>query len=204
MVPDLPEADYSLWVRGYGLVDSEKSPAAVGDTVDITATPAANPKEAAKVYPSNYWLSMYTPVKGADTGEALTAMKLTCMLCHQMGSPIPAPAPTWTLREGPEEGRRDVGVGGGLRRRDVPALAPDWGRRISTGELPAETPPRPTGAERNLVVTQWQWGDEFTYAHDEVATDKRDPTVNAGGPVWGVDLGNDRLLKLDPTTNRSR
>ena len=46
--------------------------------------------------------------------------------------------------------------------------------------------------ERNLVVTQWAWGDEFTYAHDEIATDKRNPTRYANQPIYGVDLANDR------------
>ena len=35
VVPDLPEATYSLWVRGYGLVDS--SP--VGKAIDASASP---------------------------------------------------------------------------------------------------------------------------------------------------------------------
>ncbi|MDX1390635.1 MAG: carboxypeptidase-like regulatory domain-containing protein, partial [Acidobacteriota bacterium] len=35
VVPDLPEADYELWVRGYGLVDSEKVSATPGDVRDL-------------------------------------------------------------------------------------------------------------------------------------------------------------------------
>ena len=37
--------------------------------------------------------------------------------------------------------------------------------------------------------------------HDEIATDKRNPTVNAGGPVYGVDLANDYLRVVDPNKN---
>ena len=37
--------------------------------------------------------------------------------------------------------------------------------------------------------------------HDEIATDKRNPTVNAGGPVYGVDLANDYLRVVDPNEN---
>src|SRR5689334_10166188 len=33
LVPDLPSADYQLWVRGYGLKDSDKVPAGCGDMV---------------------------------------------------------------------------------------------------------------------------------------------------------------------------
>ena len=36
VVPDLPEADYDLWVRGYGLLDSAKTGASPGDLVDLT------------------------------------------------------------------------------------------------------------------------------------------------------------------------
>src|SRR5512144_734062 len=33
LVPDLPKANYSVWVRGYGLVDSQKVQAAPGKTI---------------------------------------------------------------------------------------------------------------------------------------------------------------------------
>ena len=44
VVPDLPEATYDVWVRGYGLVDSEKlqvSPGAMQDLVAVVAPDAA-------------------------------------------------------------------------------------------------------------------------------------------------------------------
>src|SRR5689334_17205441 len=37
LVPDLPQASYSVWVRGYGLVDSPKVQATPGRTLDLTA-----------------------------------------------------------------------------------------------------------------------------------------------------------------------
>ena len=37
VLPDLPKANYNLWVRGYGLVDSEKVKAAPGNIVNLTA-----------------------------------------------------------------------------------------------------------------------------------------------------------------------
>ena len=55
----------------------------------------------------------------------------------------------------------------------------DWTDRIAAGELPKTKPQRPQGVERNVVVTMWDWGDAKTYLHDEIATDKRNPTVNA-------------------------
>src|ERR1700760_4394360 len=42
LVPDLPAASYSVWVRGYGLVDSAKVTAKPGQLVDHTAVPAPN------------------------------------------------------------------------------------------------------------------------------------------------------------------
>ena len=73
----------------------------------------------------------------------------------------------------------------------------DWTDRIAAGEVPP-APPRPEGIERNLVLTLWEWGGPATFAHDELSTDKRNPTANANGPIYGVDWGNDGFLTLDP------
>src|SRR5438034_5894500 len=54
VLPELPAANYNVWVRGYGLVDSKPiqvKPAA--NQITLTATVAATPQEAAKVYPGN-------------------------------------------------------------------------------------------------------------------------------------------------------
>ena len=72
----------------------------------------------------------------------------------------------------------------------------NWTDRITAGEVPP-APPRPKGLERNLVLTMWDWGGPATFAHDELATDKRNPTANAYGPIYGVDWGNDGFLTLD-------
>src|SRR4051812_11632997 len=37
LIPDLPKANYNVWVRGYGLVDSPKKPSAAGKTLNLTA-----------------------------------------------------------------------------------------------------------------------------------------------------------------------
>ena len=37
VIPDLPKATYTLWVRGYGLIDSPKVQAAPGKAVNLTA-----------------------------------------------------------------------------------------------------------------------------------------------------------------------
>jgi hypothetical protein len=51
------------------------------------------------------------------------------------------------------------------------------------------------------VVTLWDWGTETSYMHDEIVTDKRDPTVNANGPVYAVSSGHGKLTILDPRTH---
>src|SRR2546426_2568810 len=58
VVPDLPKANYSVWARGYGLVDSAKTMSAPGRIVNITATPAPDAAAAAHYYPAIYWYSM--------------------------------------------------------------------------------------------------------------------------------------------------
>ena len=54
VVPDLPKANYSVWVRGYGLVDSPKVTTAPGKVLNITAVTAPNPRAAAEYYPAGY------------------------------------------------------------------------------------------------------------------------------------------------------
>ena len=54
LLPDLPDADYDVWVRGYGLVDSEKQSAAPGTSLDLTAVAAPDDRAAARYYPAGH------------------------------------------------------------------------------------------------------------------------------------------------------
>src|SRR5262249_53167788 len=84
--------------------------------------------------------------------------------------------------------------------RSLEVLA-DWTDRIAAGEYP-ESPPRPSGMERNVVITQWDWAEPTGYMHDEVSTDKRNPTVNGYGRIYGtMELSKDYSPVLDPSTN---
>src|SRR5713226_9532886 len=58
VMPDLPKANYSVWVRGYGLVDSPKVQTTPGKVLNLTAMPAPNAAAAAEYYPAIYWLSI--------------------------------------------------------------------------------------------------------------------------------------------------
>src|SRR5258706_11125395 len=66
LIPELPKAQYSVWVRGYGLVDSAKVQSTLGKTLDLTAVPAPSPAAAAEYYPAIYWYAMLkVPPKSA-------------------------------------------------------------------------------------------------------------------------------------------
>src|ERR1700740_2994153 len=54
-IPDPPRANYDVWVRGYGLVDSPKQKVAPGKNIDLKAVPAPNRAAAAEYYPAQYW-----------------------------------------------------------------------------------------------------------------------------------------------------
>jgi len=51
LIPDLPKANYSVWTRGYGLVDSPKVQSAPGATLDLKAVVAPSAAAAADYYP---------------------------------------------------------------------------------------------------------------------------------------------------------
>lgn len=201
MLPQLPKGKYRVWVRGYGLQDSAKVAARPGATLALRVKKAPSTRAAAKIYPANYWLSLFNPPNPSP--DFASSFKLGCMLCHQIGSKT-----TRSLgsREAYDHGTKKAatmyGVSVGLGRDALLDALADWSGRIAGGETP-KTPPRPRGIERNMVITQWDWGNKFTYAHDEIATDKNNPRRNANGPVWGVDIGNDYLLRTDPIKNTS-
>ena len=231
LLPDLPDATYDIWVRGYGLTDSTPSSARPGMSLTLQAVPAADAQEAAQVYPANYWYSLVEvpredefPGTG-DTGNGISpnmrtqaawidGLKQGCQLCHQLGNQatreILAPGAfdsteaAWAHRV--QAGQRGAMMSGYLRRfgenRAVTMYA-DWTDRIMAGEVPS-APPRPEGRERNVVLTMWEWGGETGYVHDEIATDKRDPQVNADGPIYGVEFAGDKLVWVDPRTHEAR
>src|SRR3954463_11825512 len=58
VIPDLPKANYNVWVRGYGLVDSPKVKSQPGRQLDLTAVAAPSEAAAAQYYPAIYWYSM--------------------------------------------------------------------------------------------------------------------------------------------------
>src|SRR6185312_2657996 len=58
LVPDLPKARYSVWVRGYGLIDSPKVRSTPGQSLVLHAVAAPSQAGAAAYYPAIYWYAM--------------------------------------------------------------------------------------------------------------------------------------------------
>jgi hypothetical protein len=78
-------------------------------------------------------------------------------------------------------------------------------RRSRTGPLASpkahchRRPPRPLGTERNIVITEWDWAGPKEYLHDEIATGKRNPTLNTNGLLYGSpEFSTDNIPVLDP------
>ena len=232
VLPDLPEATYSIWVRGYGLVDSSPVASTPGTPLDLTAVVAPSPEAAAQVYPAYYWYSLLEPPPASDfpgtgpdgngiptniksQGHYLGELTLNgCVVCHQMGTKVTREMPqnmgtfdstreAWERRV--VSGQSGAVMNGFLSRlgRDRALdLFADWTDRIAAGELPPQ-PPRPSGVERNLVLSMWDWGmDGHQFVHDNVSTDKRNPTLNGYGPIYGgTEYSSDTMPVLDPTTH---
>src|SRR5579871_5598080 len=58
LIPDLPKAKYTVWARGYGLVDSPKVQTAPGKLLELKPSIAADLKSASRYYPANYWYAL--------------------------------------------------------------------------------------------------------------------------------------------------
>ena len=231
VIPDLPKASYTVFVRGYGLVDSARVTAQPGAQLNLTAAPAPDARAAAQYYPANYWYSLArvpAPDEFPGTGpngngineniktqaQWLRLMKTdSCEACHQIGSrgtreipgafsSLPSSAAAWERRI--QSGQAGGAMTGGINQlgpKRAFAMFADWTDRIKAGEVPP-APPRPAGAERNVVITQWDWADPTAYLHDEVASDKRNPSVNANGSIYGsLEQSHDYLPVLNPVTH---
>jgi hypothetical protein len=147
----------------------------------------------------------------------INSLKSDCNFCHQLGNQLTRSV-DHVLKAKPElkthaeawEWRLGTGVRGthmyGVLTNQGPMRSlkvyADWTERVAKGEVPL-TPPRPSGVERNVVVTLWDWGTDHSFMHDEISTDKNRPTVNANGPVYAVSSGHGMLAMLDTKSNRA-
>jgi hypothetical protein len=234
VLPDLPKANYDVWVRGYGLIDSPKVKAAPGKLLNLKAVPAPDEAKAAEYYPAIYWYSMLkipdksdfpgTGEKGngineimKSQGQWLNIVKTNgCMSCHQLGNKATRTIPKelGEFKSSADAWQRRLVSGQAMTTMltRIKELGPhksvglwaDWTDRIAAGELPKSKPARPQGIERNLVITMWDWGRANAYLHDEISSDKRNPAVNANGPVYGAtEFSTDFVPILDPVRHKT-
>jgi hypothetical protein len=234
LIPELPKAKYSVWVRGYGLVDSPKVNAVPGKNLNLKATAAPSAKAAAEYYPGVYWYSMLKIPPKSDfpgTGEKgngipefmktqghwIDLVKNSCQSCHALGSKGIRTVPkmfsdasktsteAWARRTQAGQALSNMALSiGRIGGEKGLGLFADWTDRIAKGELPADKPLRPQGLERNMVVTMWDWSTPTGYMHDAVSSDKRNPTVNANGLIYGApEESTDQVPVLDPVKHKA-
>jgi len=227
VLPDMPKANYKIWVRGYGLVDSKPVQSGPGKNLPLTAVIAPTPQAAAQYYPPNYWLSMLEiPPKSAfpmkfggnqvieTQANYFFGLKRRCEVCHQMGNKptreieseigsFPTVKEAWERKLLVGQGGRELHGGRaplGLQNPIAMNLWTNWAERISKGEVP-QAPPRPQGIERNVVLTMWDFGTRTAFPHDVISTDRRRPTINANGRLYMVDWGEGSIDIVDPVEN---
>ncbi len=226
LLPDLPKANYKVWVRGYGLVDSAPVDGKPGTNLALAAVVAPNPRAAAQYYPASYWVSLLnvppksafpmtvsaTPAAVIPTQADWVYSVKNCWGCHELGNEPTReiPASLGKFQNSAEAWNRFISSGqlgshmtrllSGLGHDEGPALFADWVERIAQGELPP-VPPRPQGIDRNVVVTVWDWDERASFLHALISTDRRNPSVNAYGPVYGDDWFAGSLPVVDPVKN---
>ncbi len=231
LIPDLPKGNYTVWTRGYGLVDGPKVLSAPGKVVNLTATVAPTAAAAAEYYPGMYWYSLLRiPAKSDFPGTGPTGngippvmksqhawidtIKNSCQSCHALGSAgVRHISPELgTFKDSKDAWIRRVQSGQAMTNMALTLermgpdkgleLFADWTDRIKAGELPFDKPQRPRGLERNVVISSWDWSNPKAYLHDAISTDKRNPTVNAYGKIYGsTEDSTDMLPVLDPVKN---
>src|SRR5438128_8016977 len=161
LIPDLPKANYDVWVRGYGLVDSPKIQGAPGKPLNLKAVPAPNAKAAAEYYPANYWLALLAVPPKSDfpgTGPSGNGISPTvksqgewirnivstdgCTGCHQMGN----------------KATREIPAALGT----FPNSAAAWERRVQSGQAGGGMNARFTQMGRQRALSMWgDWTDRI-------------------------------------------
>jgi hypothetical protein len=232
LIPALPAgATYTVWSRGYGLIDGPQVHVTPGTVANLRATVAPNASAAAQFYPAEYWFAMLnipgkdefpgTGPNGNGIGVGMLSQSMwldniktdACITCHQIGNKytrtipaalasLPSSAAAWSRRI-------QSGQAAGIMTASAGRLGPramlefgDWTDRIAKDAIPDAKPPRPQGVERNVVITEWDWAAPTVYLHDEISTDKRNPRLNPYGKIYGSpEESTDFIPVLDPVKN---
>ena len=232
VLPELPKANYEVWVRGYGLVDSPKVDSrARQDPQSAPPCPRPTRRRRREYYPAIYWFSMLQ-----DAGQERIPR-------HRRAAATAFRPRSAARRSGSTASRptaASAAISSATRRRarsrrssaQFDSSYSAWVRRIQSGQA-SETMARTIGRldtqralklfrgldrpHRRRRVAQgrsrsgrrassatsssrvWDWGSPKMYLHDEIATDRRNPTVNANGPIYGSpEWSTDHVPVLDP------
>ena len=128
VLPDLPEASYELFVRGYGLVDSERVSGSPGQHINLDAVIAPDGLAAAAVYPPAYWMSLLEIPEGDIPAMEVTTAIKNCLQCHPIGNQgtreIPAHLQDLPSAEAWEERIKVGGMGEGAMTGMIGGLGP--------------------------------------------------------------------------------
>ena len=205
VMPDLPKASYSVWVRGYGLIDSPKLQTAPGKMLDLTRRGRAEPGRGRGILsghllvfdaarcrtrassPAPAPTATASPPAMKSQAEWLNVVKTNgCDTCHQLGNQATRTIP------------RELG--------DFATSDDAWAAHpVGPGHDPDDQHPRPHRAPRALKLVRrldrphrrrraarrdaaaaagrraqrrahaLGLGRPKAYLHDEVSTDKRNP-----------------------------
>ena len=205
---------------------ARRPPAKPGQRLAITATPAPNEAAAAHYYPAIYWYSMLKiPAADQFGGKNSIPPRLTqtavdqrdeehrlhrlpsarsAVHAHDSGGlgTFASGAEAWRRRvQSGQSGQQMLGQLTGLGDCRLPTTATG---SIASPRASCRLPSRhgPQGVERNIVVTLRDWMNDKQYLHDLIASDRRYPTVNAYGPLFGSpEYSSDVLPILDPVKN---
>ena len=195
--------------------------------------PAPSAAAAAEYYPGMYWYSMLTIPPVSDfpgTGEKgngipevmktqaywIDTIKNSCQSCHALGSAwirhgaagpgaFRQQLPGWARRTQSGQAMLNMALTlGRIGPEKASNCSPTGPTASPPANCPSTKPQRPQGVERNVVVTMWEWSTPKYYLHDAISTDKRNPTVNANGLIYGSpEESTDMVPVLDTIHNKT-
>ena len=161
VVPDLPKASYSVWVRGYGLVDSPKIQATPGKILNLTAVVAPNAARSRRVLPGGL-LVLHASCSRQERVPGHRAQRERHRADNGEPGPVAAQPEVGLLlgvpRSSAPKGRasspQDLGT--------FPSSAAAWERRLQSGQAGAQmiSGLGQLGRERALAVFA-DWTDRI-------------------------------------------
>ena len=229
VIPDLPTANYQVWVRGYGLVEfAEDARQARPDAQSHRGAGADDGRGGALLSGD---LLVHDDEDSAGEGFrrldrhpeehhaghlAQRMNNVDCVGCHQLGqeSTRTIPAQFGKFNSGADAWIRRIAVRPVRRDDDQPDRRP--ARRRALQVFRRLDRPRRQGraAEEQAAAARRassaiSWSPPGTgrrpdkYLHDLISSDRRKPTVNADGPLYGApEYSTDNMPILDPKTHK--